>query len=162
MMRDEQDLKLTIDKYADTVKRICVVYLKNSADTEDIFQNVFLKYYNSSVHFESEEHKKAWLIRITVNECKDLLKSFFRKNTISIDEVGEIKTHTDFNENSYVREAVLQLPQKYKIAIFLHYFEGYTAVEIGKILNKNVNTIYTLLKRGREMLKDVLGGGENE
>ncbi len=161
-MRDEQDLKLVIDIYADTIKRICVVYLKNMADTEDVFQNVLIKYYKSSAHFESEEHRKAWLIRVTINECKDLLKRFFRKKSVSIDRIPEMGTETDFNENGYVREAVLKLPEKYKIAIYLYYFEGYSAVEIGKILNKNVNTIYTLLARGREQLKNVLGGSEHE
>lgn len=157
-MRDEQDLKLTIDRYADTVKRICVVYLKNSADTEDIFQNVFLKYMRSSAHFESEEHKKAFLIRVTINECKDLLKNFFRKNTVSIDEIAEMVAPPDFDENTYVRQGVLNLPEKYKIVIFLHYFEGYSAVEISKMLSKNVNTIYTRMSRGRELLKESLRG----
>ncbi len=161
-MREEQDLKLAINNYADTVKRICVVYLKNMADTEDIFQNVFMKYYKSSAQFESEEHKKAWFIRVTINECKDLLKSFFRKNSVSMDELSEIKAEETLNENEHVREAVLKLSEKYKIAIYLHYFEGYSAVEIGKILNKNTNTIYTLLARGREQLKKFLGGSEYE
>ncbi len=161
-MKDEQDLKLAIDDYADMVKRICVVYLKNMADTEDIFQNVFIKYYKSSVHFESEEHKKAWFIRVTINECNDLIKSFFRKNSVSIDEISEIQTEINFDDNRYVKDAVLKLPEKYKIAIYLHYFEGYSAVEIGKILKKNVNTIYTLLARGREQLKNILGGSEHE
>ncbi len=132
-MRNEQDLKLAIENYADTVKRICVVYLKNTADTEDIFQNVFMKYYKSSAHFKNAEHKKAWFIRVTINECKDFLKSFFRKNSVSIDEISEMGVETDFDENSYVRESVLKLPEKYKITIYLHYFEGYSAVEIGKI-----------------------------
>ncbi|MFI3284158.1 MAG: RNA polymerase sigma factor [Erysipelotrichaceae bacterium] len=157
-MRDEQDLIQTIEKYADTVKRICVVYLKNSSDTEDIFQNVFLKYMRNSAHFQSEEHKKAFFIRITINECKDLLKSFFRKNTVSIDEVGEIVAPSYFDENAYVRQAVLKLPENYRVVIYLHYFEGYSAVEIGKMLTKNVNTVYTLMARGREMLKESLGG----
>ncbi len=157
-MRDEQDLKKSIDDYADTVKRICMVYLKNFSDTEDIFQNVFIKYYKSSVDFENEEHKKSWIIRVTVNECKDLLRNMFRKTSVSMDEVAETSEETDFNENAYVREAVLKLPEKYRIAIFLHYFEGYSAVEIGKILNKNVNSIYTQLARGRKLLKVALGG----
>ncbi|MFI3212333.1 MAG: RNA polymerase sigma factor [Eubacteriales bacterium] len=157
-MKDEQDLKQTIDRYADIVKRICVVYLKNQVDTEDIFQNVFLKYVRSSALFESEEHKKAFLIRVTINECKDFLKSFFRKNMVSIDEVSEMQAPSDFDENAYVRQAVLALPEKYKIVIYLHYFEGYSAVEIGKMLSKNVNTVYTLMARGREMLKETLGG----
>ncbi len=161
-MRDEQDLKFAIETHGDTVKRICVVYLKNMADTEDIFQNVFLKYYKSSAYFDGEAHKKAWFIRVTINECKDLLKSFFRKNTVSIDKVPDIPTQTDFNENSYVREAVLKLPEKYRVSIYLHYFEGYSAVDISKMLSKNINTIYTLLARGREILKKDLGGSEHE
>ena len=158
MERDEQDLKSVIDLYADMVKRVCVVYLKNESDTEDVFQNVFFKYWKHSAHFENEEHRKAFIIRVTINECKDLLKSFFRKNTINIDDVSELNTVTDFNDNRYVREAVLKLPKKYKATVYLHYFEGYSAVEISKMLNKNVNTIYTFLSRSRNILKDVLGG----
>ncbi len=161
-MKSEQDLNLAIENYADTVKRICMLYLKNTADTEDIFQNVFLKYYNNSAHFKNEEHKKAWIIRVTINECKDLLKSFFRKNTVCVDEMSNIKTDGGLNENAHVRQAVLNLPQKYKLPIYLHYFEGYSAVEIGKILNKNTNTIYTFLSRGRQALKSSLGGNEHE
>ncbi len=161
-MRDEQDLKLAIENYADTVKRICVVYLKNMADTEDVFQNVFLKYYKSSARFESEEHKKAWFIRVAINECKDLLKSFFRRNSVPIDEAREFVVEENFNENSYIREMVLKLPEKYRLAIYLHYFEGYSAVDIGKMLSKNVNSIYTLLARGRELLKKDLGVSEYE
>ncbi len=161
-MKSEQELQLAIEVYADTVKRICIVYLKNQSDTEDVFQNVFLKYYKSTIHFEGEEHLKSWIIRITINECKDFLKSFFRKNMLSFDEIPEIRTEAKFDENADVREAVLKLPEKYKIAIYLHYFEGYSAVEIAKILKKNINTVYTSLARGREQLKNILGGREYE
>ena len=76
-MRSEGEVNRAVEKYADTVRRICIVHLKNNADTEDIFQTVFLKYVLSSVSFENEEHEKAWFIRVTVNACKDLLKNFF-------------------------------------------------------------------------------------
>ncbi len=161
-MRDEHDFKLTLTNYADTVNRICIIYLKNSADAEDIFQNVFLKYYNSSIHFNEEEHKKAWLIRVTINECKNLLKNFFRKNTVSIEAIASVGVENGFNEDYYVTEAVLKLPEKYRTIIYLHYYEGYSAVEIGKMLGRNVNTIYTLLARGRAELRAVLGGNEHE
>ena len=72
-----------------TIRRICLIHLKNYADTEDIFQNVFLKYALNSAVFESYEHEKAWFIRVTINACKDLLKSFFRTKTVSLDEVIE-------------------------------------------------------------------------
>jgi RNA polymerase sigma-70 factor (ECF subfamily) len=134
-----------------------MVHLKSYSDTEDIFQRVFLKYVLSSAAFESEEHEKAWFIRVTINACKDLLKSFFRSQTIPIDEIIELPVQPgeDYKE---VLEAVLALPNKYKDVVYLHYYEGYSAGEIGKMLNKNENTIYTLLARARKQLKEKLGG----
>lgn len=160
-MRSEQEINRAIELYADTVRRVCMVHLKNYHDTEDIFQDVFLKYALSSVKFENEEHEKAWFIRVAINACKDLLKSFFRSHTVSIDEVlpQEQAQHDDHRE---VLEAVLSLPTKYKDVIYLHYFEGYSAVEIGKMLGKNVNTIYTLLSRAKSLLKETLGGEDFE
>jgi len=120
-----------------------------------------MKYVLSSAVFESEEHEKAWFIRVTINACKDLLKSFFRSRVISIDEVAEQAAETQ-SEHSEVLEAVLSLPAKYKDVVYLFYYEGYTAVDIGKLLNKNVNTVYTLLSRAKAILKEKLGGDELE
>ena len=77
-MRSEWEANRAIDRYADLVRRVCMIHLKNHADTEDIFQTVFLKYVTGTTEFESEEHEKAWFIRVTINACKDLLRSFFR------------------------------------------------------------------------------------
>ena len=88
-MRSEQEVNRAIERYADTIRRICMIHLKNYADTEDIFQTVFLKYVLSCVSFESEEHEKAWFIKVTMNACRDLLKSFFRSHTVSLEEVME-------------------------------------------------------------------------
>ncbi|MDR3765725.1 MAG: sigma-70 family RNA polymerase sigma factor [Butyricicoccus sp.] len=159
-MRSEQEVNAAIERYSDTVRRLCMIHLKNHADTEDIFQTVFLKYVLSSVSFESEEHEKAWFIRVTLNACKDLLKSFFRNHTVSIDEVLEQPAALQ-EDNREVLQAVLSLPQKYKDVIYLHYYEGYTAPEMSKLLGKNVNTIYTLLTRARQMLKEKLGGEDD-
>ena len=158
-MRDEREVNRAIERYSDTVRRLCMVYLKNYADTEDIFQTVFLKYVLSSVPFENEEHEKAWFIRVTVNACKDLLKSFFRSRTVPLDEVMEQQAalSPDYRE---VLEAVLSLPQKYRDVVYLHYYEGYTAPQIGSILGRNVNTVYTLLTRSREMLRVKLEGSD--
>ena len=81
-MRSEQEADRAVERYSDMVRRLCMIHLKNYADTEDIFQTVFLKYVLSSVSFENEEHEKAWFIRVTINACKDLLKSFFRSRTV--------------------------------------------------------------------------------
>lgn len=160
-MRSEQEVNRAIECYADTVKRICILHLKNVSDTEDIFQEVFLKYALSDIVFENEEHEKAWLIRVTFNQCKDLMKSFFRQKTVSLDSVIPPADRAE-EDHSDVLEAVLQLPQKYRNVVYLHYFEGYSAVEISKMLNRNVNTIYTLLSRAKEKLKNRLGGDAHE
>lgn len=158
-MRSEQEVNRVIELYGDTVRRLCMIYLKNYADTEDIFQNVFLKYATSSITFENDEHEKAWFIRVTINKCKDLLKSFFRSRTVSLDDIVE-KPEMILSDYREILEVVLSLPQKYRNVVYLHYYEGYTAPQIGHILGKNVNTVYTLLTRSKKMLREKLGGDE--
>lgn len=156
-MRSEEEASRAIELYADTVRRICILHLKNYADTEDIFQTVFLKYVLYSGAFESSDHEKAWFIRVTVNACKDLLKSPFRRRRASLTELEYVSQDLDI-EYSEVLETVLSLPPKYKDVIYLFYYEGYTAVEISGILGKKVNTVYSLLSRGKKILKEKLGG----
>ena len=156
-MRSEEEAARAIERYGDMVRRLCLVHLKNPADTEDIFQNVFLKYVLSPVVFESPEHEKAWLIRVTINACKDLVKNFFRSRTVPLEELLDQPAPLS-EEHKEVLEAVLALPPKYRDAVYLHYYEGYTAAEIGKLLGKNTNTVYTLLTRAREQLRKTLGG----
>lgn len=160
-MRSEAEANRAIELYADTVRRICMVHLKNYADTEDIFQTVFLKYILSPVAFENAEHERAWFIRVTINACKDLLKSFFHSRTSSLEEVLTQEAIPS-DESREVLEGVLSLPSKYRDVVYLHYYEGYSAVEIGKLLGKNVNTVYSLLSRARELLRSALGGGRVE
>lgn len=160
-MRSEHQANRAIDLYADMVRRICFLHLKNFADTEDIFQTVFLKYVLYDGEFESEEHEKAWFIRVTINACKDFLKSLFRHTTLSLDDLTKEVASVNVDQQ-YVLDAVLSLPTKYKDTIYLYYFEGYSAKEIANILRKNENTVFSILSRGRAMLKDVLGGEELE
>lgn len=160
-MRSEEEINTAIEQYADTVKRICIVHLKNHADTEDIFQTVFLKYALSSAVFENTEHEKAWFIRVTINACRDLLRSFFRSRTVPLDVLADQEA-TSFADNREVLDAVLSLPAKYRDVVYLHYYEGYTAPQIGEILGKKTNTVYTLLTRAREQLRRLLGGDEDE
>ncbi len=156
-MLSEQEVNDAVEKYADMVKRICFYHLKNTADTEDVFQNVFLRYMLRDTPFIDGEHEKAWLIRVTLNACQDQLRSLFRHRTVPLEKVAEIAAEAP-EDHRDVLEAVLSLPGKYKDVIYLHYYEGYTASEIGAILGKKENTIYSLLFRGRNMLKEKLGG----
>lgn len=160
-MRSEQEAARAIELYADTVRRICMLHLKNDSDTEDIFQTVFLKYVLYSGAFENEEHEKAWFIRVTLNACKDHLKSFFRSHTVPLDEIENLIADVP-EDHSDVLEAVLSLPVKYRTVIYLYFYEQYSAAEIGTLLGKKVNTVYTLLARAKAMLKEKLGGEEFE
>lgn len=160
-MRSESEINRAVDRYADTVRRICLLHLKNYSDTEDIFQSVFLKYMLYNGTFCDEEHEKAWIIRVTMNSCKDLLKSFYHKNIVSLEDTYAVED-VSYAIESEVLEAVTSLPKKYKDAVYLHYYEGYTASEISKITGKKENTVYTLLSRARQLLKDKLGGDDFE
>ncbi|MBR5020238.1 MAG: sigma-70 family RNA polymerase sigma factor [Oscillospiraceae bacterium] len=156
-MRTETEVSNAIKLYSDMVLRLCGVYLKNDADAEDIFQNVFLKYALRDRPFENAEHEKAWFIRVTVNACKDLLKSFFRTRTVPLTELPDYLSGLA-PERLAVLEAVWALPGAYRDVIYLHYYEGYTAPEIAGILHRNPNTVYTHLARGKAMLRESLGG----
>lgn len=163
-MRSEKEVTNAIKIYGDTVKRVCTVYLRNPTDTEDIFQQVFIKYATRSPRFESSEHEKAWIIRVTINECKDFLKSFYKKNVFPTRQSSLIEKQSAAVPEEYqgVLEAVLALPKKYREIIYLFYYEEYTAVEIAEILKENINTVYTRLTRGRELLKAALGDEYDE
>lgn len=154
-MRSDLEVAQAIERYADTVKRLCMVYLKNYADSEDIFQTVFLKYALHRAAFKSPEHENAWFIRVTINACKDLLGSAFRRKTVSLDQVAGLAQITE-PDHREVLEAVLSLPEKYRVAIYLHYYEGYSAPEIAKLTGRNVNSVYTLLNRGKTLVKEAL------
>ena len=155
-MMTKRDINVIVEEYADTITRICYSYGKNYDDTQDIMQNVFLKLMRANPEFDSKEHEKAWIIRVTINECKDFLKNIFRRHT-SLEEAQEIPIE-EKEDLSYIREAVLKLPDKYKSVIYLFYYEGYTAVEIAGILHEKENTVYTWMNRARQMLKDMVGG----
>ncbi len=154
-MRTDSEVNQAIEYHGDTVRRLCMIHLKNHADSEDVFQTVFLKYALHDEPFESLQHENAWFIRVTLNACRDLLRRFFRSRTVSLEELMEIPQEMT---DSYreVLEAVLSLPERYRIPIYLHYYEGYTAPDIGRMLRKNVNTVYSLLNRGKTMLKEAL------
>lgn len=159
-MRSEQECMQAVDRYADMVRRICLVHLKNAADTEDIFQNVFLKYLQHDEPFADAEHEKAWMIRVTINACKDHLRFLMRHRTTPLEAIAQCVVTEPRHRD--VLQAVLSLPEKYRDVIVLHYYDGYTAQEIGQMLHKKENTVYSLLSRGRDLLKPMLGGEDDE
>jgi len=146
----ENMVAAAIDQYADMVRRICFLHLRNRSDIEDVFQEVFLQYYLNINKFQNEQHEKAWLCRVTFNKCKDLNKSFWIKRVVSLDDM-EVPFESE--EQSDMIMVMLQLPAKYKDVIYLHYYEGWSIPEIAKIINQNTNTVYSRLRRAKEKLK---------
>lgn len=147
-------VSIAVDKYADMVRRICFLYLNNYADVEDVFQEVFLKFFLNRESLQTEEHQKAWLCRVTFNRCKDLCKSFWKKRVVSIEEAEIPYENTDQRD---IIGAILQLPSNDKELIYWHYLEGRTIPEISGIMKKNPNTIYSQLRRAKERLKQKVG-----
>ena len=161
LLRTDSCASEIISKYADLVFRLCIVYLKNTADAEDAFQNIFIKLFEKSPSFNDEEHLKAWLIKCTTNHCKNMLGTYWNRYRVSIDDV--LLPIEDKQDEQLVKY-VMKLPFKYKTVIFLYYYEGYSTLEISEILNIKDATVRTHLKRGRDLLKKELynGGFEYE
>lgn len=146
-----------VRRYADTVTSVCVMRLQNMADAEDCFQNVFVKLYYSSPEFKSEEHLKAWLIKVSINECVSYMRKMRR--IIPIEKIHKENIIFD-NDSVDMSWALMKTPPKYREVLYLYYCEEYKVKEISEILGKKENTIKSLLKRGREILKTVYGGDD--
>lgn len=142
------------EKYKDAVFRLAFGLLKNPADADDVVQNALLRLYQSGKHFESDEHVRNWLLRVTVNECRMLWRSP-GYHAASIDDFIETLA---FEEPYYgdLFRAILALDAKYRAVIVLYYYEGYTIREIAGILRVPPGTVGTRLSRARDILKDYL------
>ena len=138
--------------YADMVYRLAFLRTKSSQDADDVLQEVFLRCLRARPLFNSAEHQKAWLIRVTINCTKTLLTSAWRRHQAK--ECDEILT--EMTESTDVYAAVLELPEKYRTVVHLFYYEGYRVEEIAKLLASNPSTVKSWLFRAREMLREKL------
>lgn len=149
---EKEEYKAIVIKYSDMVTRVAIMNVKNVDDAKDCYQNVFMKLYRYNKEFKSNEHLKAWLIRVTINECKDYQKQFWKRN-IDIDKIIVGKE----DEKLVILPVVMKLTSKYRNVLYLYYYEGYSTSEIAKILKESINTIKSRLTRGRKLLKKKLG-----
>lgn len=150
-----------IERYSDMIYRIAVTITGNEEDAKDAFQETFLRLVRSRNKIASEEHLKAWLIRVVTNCAKTVASSSWNRKTQGLSEkesTGEAVYGT--GENSLLLE-LQSLPEKYSVVLYLYYFEGYSVKEIGSLLGKNENSIKTLLSRGRGLLRKELEEGES-
>jgi len=140
-----------------SVYRVCFMYMKNKADTEDLTQTTFLRLISSGVNFENYEHERAWLIRTAVNLCKNSLKSFWNK-TVAFDEALDSGNSGMYEipDPDETLKKVMALTPKLKTALYLYYYEGYNTEEIAGLMSKPVSTVRGYLHRGRSALKSKL------
>ncbi|MEG0071740.1 MAG: RNA polymerase sigma factor [Raoultibacter sp.] len=161
-MRDAQDIERAIDTHGSTVWRVCSLSISSSADAQDAFQEVFLKYALNEATYRDEEHRKAWLIRVAINTCKDMLRAAHRKN-VSLDESLENGRDSFVSHQESlgfaareVLDAMDNLGDPPKTPVYLALYEGYTAPEIAAMLDAPVNTVYSWIARGKQQLKEAL------
>ena len=147
--------------YGDTIYRVALHALKNPADAEDVMQTVLLKLFEEKKSFESEEHRKHWLLRVTVNESRRLLRSFWRRTTVPLEEWRDSPALED-PARAEVLRAVMGLEAKYRLTVYLYYYEGCTVAEVAAALRANPSTVQTWLLRARERLRRELSGQEEK
>ena len=152
--RTEEEILTAYERCADAVYRVCRMFLTaDRADIMDAFQQTFLKYMVCTKKFENSEHEKAWLIVTASNVCRDILRSSWRKKVMLKDELPQRAAPSDEDE---IFRCVKALPEKYKTAVYLHYYEGYSASEIAKLTGRAESTVYAVLSKARKQLKQML------
>lgn len=142
--------ELAVRRYSRAVQSLAFVYLKCRFDAEDAAQDVFVTYFRKAPKFATAQKEKSWLMTVTANRCKSMLRVRRQEEELT-DELGYLPP-----EESGVMRAVLQLEEKYRIPIHLHYYEGYSLAEIGKLLHASTGTVASWLSRGRGQLKEIL------
>ncbi len=154
-MKNQNEIIDVINQYSNMVYRIALTRTGTVENAEDIFQEVFLKYSEKMPKFENEEHKKAWLIKVTINLTKNFHNSSWNKKVVNLDEAIVLKTE----EQTEVFSIVCELPSNYKTVIYLMYYECYKVKEIANFMKVSEGTIKTWAFRAREILREKLEGG---
>lgn len=155
-MTDEQRT-LAVERWGDMVWRLALARTASVPDAEDVFQEVFLRFFRHEDRLESDEHRKAWLIRCTVNRANSLWSAPWRRRCVPLETAAQIGVEDEYRE---VYAAVLSLPAKYRAVIHLYYFEGLSVTELAKTLNLPEGTVKSQLSRGRALLRDMLKEAE--
>ncbi|OUO36314.1 sigma-70 family RNA polymerase sigma factor [Flavonifractor sp. An306] len=155
-MGEETGLRRVMECYGDMVYRLALAQTHSSHDADDVFQEVFLRYLRAAPAFREEEHRKAWLLRVTVNCCKKLHGSFWRRHTVALSETLPAQNP----EEGELLGLLEGLPPKYRAVLHLYYYEGYATEEIAAILGRSPGTVRSQLSRGRALLRDAWKGAE--
>ena len=153
----ENTFTAAAERYLDMVYRVALNWLRSPADAEDAAQTVMLKLWQTDTEFADDTHLRRWLVRVTLNVCKDMARTPWRRHTVPLEELPE-PAFSDAEHREVYRE-VMALPAKYRLPLYLYYYEGYSAAEVGELLRLNVSTVQTRLARARGKLKATLMEG---
>ena len=156
----ENEAERLVRTYADLILRLGYTYLKSTHDAEDVCQNVLIKLLQGGRAFESAEHERAWVVRTTANACKDVLRSGSRRTSVALEAAAGAAAPEA--PDGDVLEAVMALPQAYREALYLHYYEGYTAREIAQMTDRTEDAVAAHLSRGRAKLRAALEGADDD
>ena len=152
----EQNIFLMIaGRYKGTVYRIALNYFGNTCDAEDTVQEVFMKLYTSNKKFESDEHVRNWMIRVTINMCKNTLRMPWRNRNVEFEELTDTITFEQ-QDQSELFMSVMSLPEKYRTILYLFYYEEYSIKEIAEMLKLKESAVTTRLSRARNQLRQTL------
>lgn len=143
-----------VDRYGNMLINLAYSFCRNKTDAEDVVQDVFIKYIQKAPNFLSEEHQKAWLMRVTINTAINYKNTFWNKNKKSLEDYEMVSVSAETEE---IWDDVRKLPDKYRIVIDLYYREGLSIKEIAFVLGKSESTVGTQLERGRKKLKNLMG-----
>ena len=156
-MLTEQQFTDAAQRYLDMVYRIALNWFRNPADAEDASQNVMLRLWRADTDFQGEDHLRHWLVRVTLNECKRISGHPWRKRTVPLEACPE-PVFSDPARQTLFQE-VMDLPAKYRVPLYLYYYEGYSVDEVGELLTLKPSTVQTRLARARAKLKTQLKEG---
>ena len=147
----EQAFTAAAERHLDMVYRIALNYFRTPADAEDAAQTVMLRLWQTDTQFADDGHLRRWLVRVTLNACRDVSRSPWRRRTVPLEECREPAFEDPGRQRLY--EEVMALPAKYRLPLYLYYYEGYAVAEVGELLGLKPSTVQTRLARAREKLK---------
>ena len=155
-MLTERQFTDAAERYLDMVYRIALNWFRNPADAEDAAQNAMLRLWRTDTEFQGEDHLRHWLVRVALNECKRMSAHPWRKRTVSLDQCPEPVFSDPARQTLY--QEVMELPAKYRVPLYLYYYEGYKTAEIARLTGEREGTVRSRLSRARGKLKDLLKG----
>ncbi len=149
--RPADDMEEVVHTYGNMLFRLCLVTLGNESDAQDALQEVFIKYMLKAPEFKNEEHKKAWLLKVAANQCKDILRFKKRQQIVNLEE---IKVCMEENSETGILDALMTLPDKFRMVLFLYYVEEYEVQRIAAMIGKTPSAVKMRLQKGRRLLKE--------